>query len=355
MNKKPFLFTFVIFAMLAVALFPVPASAGAYETSFRTSITYQNIGTAATTSLYIYFYETPGDTTPIPIQRPNLNKFAGTSVALGSLALPSLQGTAVMSSDQPLASTLVQLPQSTTVKIYPMSNGFSQGTPRSMIATVLKNTFGVNTKFSVQNAGTTPTTATINFYNTSAVLVHTVNQEIQPGAGLHVDAGTLAALGSSFNGSVAIETTGGTGSIVSSAMELDYGSGVGAKAFEGVGQGSLVVYMPSAVCQNSGMNSAFAVQNTHLSNSTNITVEYQPGGYIQTFNGLGPGAKTSFISCNILPPGLSWFGENHQLCYEHYRDGQDIWQRRSDCLCRSAARRNQVRLPVCPLGNANQL
>ena len=56
------------------------------------------------------------------------------------------QGTAVMESDQPLAATLVQNPQSANVKIAPISNGFSGGTPQTQLATVIKNTFGADRK-----------------------------------------------------------------------------------------------------------------------------------------------------------------------------------------------------------------
>ena len=62
-----------ILALVVMAMPPSAALAGAYETSFVTSITYQNADTAATTNLRIYFYDSPSDTTPVEIIRPNLN------------------------------------------------------------------------------------------------------------------------------------------------------------------------------------------------------------------------------------------------------------------------------------------
>jgi len=150
--------------------------------------------------------------------------------------------------------------------------------------------------FAVQNAGSTQTTATIKFINTSATTVHTIDQALQAGAGYHVDAGSLAALGSSFNGSVVISTSPST-PIVSSAMELGYSSDLGAKAFEGLGTGSQTFYMPSALCSFGGTTTTFyAVQNTSLTTDTNVTVTYSPGGHTQT-QSIGKGAKASFDTC----------------------------------------------------------
>jgi hypothetical protein len=252
------------------------------------------------------FYDSPSDTSPVQVSRPNINKGAGTSLFVGSLGSinAGFNGTAVLSSDQPLAATGVQLPQqSPTVQVWPLSNGFSSGTAVSLIPTVLKNTFNQHTLFSVQNATSSPFQVTIKFINTSAQIVHTVTQTLQGGAGYHIDAGQVSQLGSAFNGSVRIETPGPSNLIVSSAMELEFGAGrIGASAFEGVGAGATKLYMPSALCQNYGMNSAYAVQNTDMNNSTNVTVTYSDTSS-ETKNIL-PGAKASFLGCNKLPAGF---------------------------------------------------
>jgi hypothetical protein len=156
--------------------------------------------------------------------------------------------------------------------------------------------FDTHTVFAVQNAGSTSTTATIKFINTSATTVHSFDQVLEAGAGYHVDAGSLGALGSSFNGSVVISTNPST-PIVSSAMELEYGSGVGAKAFEGLGTGGKKFYLPSALCNFGGTTTTFyAVQNTSLTTDTSVTVTYSPGGHTET-KPIGKGAKASFDTC----------------------------------------------------------
>jgi len=291
-------------ALIAVALVPGAAFAQAYTTSFTTSITYQNVGDAAST-ITIKFYESPTDTSPITITRPNLAAGAGTSLFIGGLTEVSegFQGAAILESSEPILATLVQLPQnSTTVRNRPLSNGFSSGGGTSLIATVLKNTFDTNSIFSVQNADTEVNDVAIKFYNTSAQLVHTINTTIQPGGSYYVDAYQVSQLGSAFNGSAVIEAKRGddsAGSVVSSAMELRI-TGPGASAFEGIPSGATTFFMPSALCNYSGTNTAYAVQNTSLTTKTNVTVEYSNGK--SETQQIGPGAKGSFLGCT--PSGM---------------------------------------------------
>jgi hypothetical protein len=298
--------TLMAVALLMAIIGPGTAFAGAYETDFTTSITYQNISDDPAT-IQISFYDSPSDLTPTVIDRPELAAGAGTSIYVGGLTQlgSGFEGTAVMSSSQPLAATMVQVPASGSgIKVRPLSNGFTSGTEDSLIATVLKNMFRSHTKFSVQNVGSASTTATISFIDTSATTVHQFSQVLQPGAGVHVDAATITQLGTSFNGSVYVETTGG--SIVTSAMELAFDPWVAGKAFEGVGQGSMNIYMPSALC-NYGTYSQtayYAVQNTSLTTPTTVRVTYSNGLFTEQSVGLG--AKASFSTCDhaSMPSGF---------------------------------------------------
>jgi hypothetical protein len=307
---KAKLFTILVILVLAFASFaPGSVQAQAYSTAFTTSITYQNVGSATTTLLQILFYATPSTTLPITITQPNLASGASTSVYIGSLSeiTSPFSGSAVMQSDQQLLATLVQIPQSsTTVVVRPLSNGFDDGGSTALIATVLKNTFGANTIFSIQNIDSEANNVSIKFYNTSASMITEINQSIQSGASFYVDAANVSALGASFNGSVvatAQRTDTSAGKIVGSAMELDI-AGVGAKAFESVAAGATTIYMPSALCLAYGnQNTSYAVQNTSLSTATDVTVTFNPGGLTATAN-IGPGAKASFPACNTVAPGF---------------------------------------------------
>jgi hypothetical protein len=307
---------FVVMVILALAIagiHPQVALAGAYGTTFTTSITYQNVGGSATTNLEILFYSSPDDTTPTSIPRTNLAPNASTSLFIGSLSEigTGFQGSAVMVSDQPMLATMVQLPQnSTTVLNRPLSNGFSAGTNTVLIATVLKNTFDQTTRFAVQNAGAAATDVTVTFYNTNAQQVHQLTQNIAPQAAYHIDAGQISQLGSAFNGSAVIQAAAG-GEIVASVMELNI-NGNGASAFEGVGQGAQSYYMPSALCKAfGGQDSAYAVQNTDLGTDTNVTVRYYNAAGTEVASetqNVGPGSKKSFIACNATGMATGFSG-----------------------------------------------
>ncbi len=305
---------FMVIAMLFSAFGFDNARAGAYTTQFTTSVTYMNVGTATTTTLKLYFYATPTDVAPTSYTMANAAVNAAGSIFIGGvddlIVADGFQGSAYMESDQMMQVTLVQLPQaSTTVKNRALSNGFIAGGPTALIATVLKNTFGAYTIFSVQNADTVSNNVAIKFYNTSAALAHTINTSIAPGAAFYVDTGLIAELPVGFNGSAVIEAKRAdtsNGSIVASAMELDE-PGIGLKAFEGVSQGAQLLYMSSALCNVfGGTNTSYAVQNTSLTTPTDVTVTFTDSlgnDYVSATKTIGAGAKASFVACDTMPQG----------------------------------------------------
>jgi hypothetical protein len=316
---KTRLFSILVILAIGLAAFTQPAQAQAYTTSFTTSITYQNVGTADTTSLHILFYPTPTTTDPIDITRPNLAMGAGTSVSIGTLGDidPGFKGSAVMQSDQPLLATLVQVPAPGNVKVRPLSNGFAAGAPQSLIATVLKNMFSPanNTIFSVQNVDSQANDINIKYYDTTATLrLEEDFEDVASGAAIYVNTGEAGnALPSPFNGSAVVTATradSSDGAIVSSAMELEV-TGVGAKAFEGVAQGATTFYMPSALCNfaiGPGLltNTSYAVQNTSLTTETVVTVTYSNGATLTKT--VGAGSKQSFVACQATGMTQNWNG-----------------------------------------------
>lgn len=301
--------TFVIVAILLTTLGVGIASAGAYETPFTTSITYQNVGDG-TATINLLFYESPTSTSPIQVALSDLAAGAGASVFIGSLddVAAGFKGTAIMQSDQPLLATLVQVPQgSTTVKVRPLSNGFSSGGPTALIATVLKNTFDENVIISVQNTDTEQNDVTVTFYDTAANDVHSVTQaNLESGAGFYVDAGLVDELGDTFNGSAvitAVRNDSTAGNIIASALDLKI-AGIGGLAFESVASGGTTFYMATALCNVfGGQSTAYAIQNTDLDTSTDVTVAYSSGE--SETKTIGPGAKASFLACDVNGAGFT--------------------------------------------------
>ncbi len=297
--KKRWLALLATVVLLSMIV-PSVVFAQAYQTSFTTSITYQNVGTESA-SIVVEFYDSPNATVPIVITRPALAPLASASLFVGGLTevASGFRGSAVMQSDQPLLATMVQLPQGPGTRNRPLSNGFPDaGSEQVLVATVLRNMFNTNTIFSIQNTGMSASAVTFRFYNTAAVQVHSFTETVQPGAAYYVDAGTITQLGATFNGSAVVEAPGG--SIVGGVMELST-TGSAASAFEGVGEGASTVYMPSALCQAFGADTAYAVQNTSLSTTTSVTVRYSNG--VNHTQQIAPGAKASFVACQA--PGMT--------------------------------------------------
>jgi hypothetical protein len=310
-----------VLAMLAVVLLgtgnvAAQAPVYAYATSFTTSITYQNVGTDVAHASIVFY--PAGNGTGIPVSLADLAKGASTSLNIGSLAQigGTFSGTAVVSSDQPLAVTGVQLPiGNPIVKNRPLSNGFDTGSSTVLIATALKAYFSATSIFSIQNADSVDNDFTVSIYdaNNPAGAPYVITETAVPsGAGKVYDMGTVVTvppLPATLNGSVkAVAKRSGPapqadGSIVGSVVELGTNT-ANASAFEGVASGANKVYMPSALCLAfGGTSSAYAVQNAGGA-ATNVTVLYD-NGKTETKNVLA-GAKVSFLGCGAAnTPGYS--------------------------------------------------
>lgn len=309
--KIKFASLFLVVAIMLSFIFTAsPVQAAAYGAKFTTSITYQNIGSSSATIVINFYPE--GSGTPIAITRPPLAAGAGTSIYVGGISElgTSFTGSAVMSSDVPLAATMVQLADAASgVKNRPLSNGFSEGANYVLIPTVLKNTFNTTSKFSVMNVGTGDTSVELKFVPVSGSPI-TVNLATLPaGAAKYYDMGTLAEITTAtFNGAVQL-TAGAGGSIVATSIEMST-TGNEAYAFEGTGSDAATIYMPSALCKFGPLantNTAYAVQNTSTTTAANVTVTYSNGKTHGPVS-IPAGAKSSFDGCAAAagnPAGFS--------------------------------------------------
>lgn len=306
----------MLVAMLAaIFAFGSHASAqtNAYTTTFTTSITYQNLGSGIA-NINLTIYGASGSvfstSSTIPVNGAG-SYFVGGVAALGS----SFNGSAVISSDQPVAATLVQIPASASpVKNRALSNGFSSGSATVLVPTILKNTTGNGTtsKLAIQNTDSVANDITVEFVSGSTV-VHTANAtNVASNSAVYYDAATIAQLGAvSFNGSARITAkkagTATPGSAVATAMELGIGTSTDVYAFQGFpsSEAATTVYMATALCGNTGQQTTFyAIQNTGDS-PADITVTYS-NGTSQVFTGIASRAKAGSNPCAAgSPAGFS--------------------------------------------------
>lgn len=305
MKVKIFSAFSVVFMLMAV-IGGSAVEASAYTANFVTSITYQNVGSAPATVTIQFFAENNG--TPITISRPELAPMAGTSVYVGSLSELSagFRGSAMISSDQPLVATLVQVPDAGSgVKVRPLSNGFTNGSSYVLIPTALRDTFGYNSIISVQNVDSVAADLDLVFVPISGSPINVSVTELPAHSTKYFDLAQMPDFTGPFNGSVQIYAfkagTTDPGAVVASALELSILS-TGAYAFEGTEDFANTVYMPSSLCSFNGVyTSAYAVQNTTASD-VDVTVTYS-GGAVDGPHTLSAGAKRSFNACDVNSAG----------------------------------------------------
>ncbi len=306
----------MIMAMIMVlaSISLVSAQQPAYNTSFTTAITYQNVGTGDAHVSFSFFNEKSASATTVTRTLP---KGAGSSLNLsgltGSEALPAnFLGSAVLASDQAVVATMVQLPNSTTVKNRPLSNGFSSVTSNVLLATVLKNKFNTTSKFSIQSAESSGNIdITIKIFNADAPAAAPIvitEAGIPAGAAKYYDLGTLSQIAAAtFNGSATVTAVkSGTttpANIVGSVVELSTNS-TAAKAFEGVTGGAPKIFMATALCDIfGGQRTSYAIQNTSATATADVTVDYSNS--TKATAAIGPGAKASFVACDKTGPNFS--------------------------------------------------
>jgi len=302
--------------MLLLATVGLVSAQTGYQTPFSTSITYQNVSDTSAHVVFSFYNEKTA--TPIVVER-DLPAHAGSSLSIisltGSEALPAnFNGSAILSSEQPIVTTLVQIPQPTTgvVKNRPLSNGFAQGSPQVLLATVLKNKFNTTSKFSIQNAAAGNVDITLKFYRVgeTAPAAELTETNIPLGAAKYYDAGTIAQLGDPFDGSAVVSAvasgTSTAAEIVGTVLELQTNN-VGVRAFEGVPSTAAAntVYMATGLCGVAGTNTSYAVQNTSSTDSADVTVTYSNGGTQQ--GTISAGGKTSFNTCSATGASMTSF------------------------------------------------
>ena len=309
------LFSLALVLAMAFAVFGgiSTASASARTASWVVSITYQNVGSAATT-VEVDFYE-EGSTTAIPFEPlgtgNTLAAGAGASFFIGKVSgvAEGFRGNAVMKSQQPLVATVVQFSQDAGFKMRLLSNAFqsSDGSTQYLISTTLLNKFDRVTVFSIQNTQATDVTATVKFYDAddNGKLASSIDHTVKANSSKYIEMDNtadtgLAASTTVFNGSAIITVP--SGAVVAAASELYTNRDVAAN-FEGlpVAGAANTMYLATALCQKFSLDTFYAVQNASLTDNANITVTYKNlDGSTKATDGpflIGPGQKKSINTC----------------------------------------------------------
>ena len=311
------LLSLIVIFVLAFAFFGNIGLAHAQgrNASWVVSVTYQNVGAAATT-VNVLFYE-EGNTDSIefdPLGGGTIAPGAGRSFFIGSIdgIDPGFRGNAVMMSEQPLVATVVQFSQETGFKMRLLSNGFrdTDTSDQYLVATTLANTFSRTTIFSIQNIESVEIKATVRFYDLSGNLQSTKVHTIPANSSKYIEMDNIADTGlpsTTFNGSAIVTATrtsdDSPAMVVAGVSELYTDQNIAAN-FEGVplSRASNTVYMATALCERFGLDTFYAVQNASLTDDATITVTYyNTNGNEKATDGpytIGSGQKKSILTCD---------------------------------------------------------
>jgi len=323
-NLKKLGITLVMVALVFAFVF---ANAGSVEASAReanwvVAVTYQNVGENPAT-LGVNFYA-EGSTTPIsfdPLSGGTLAPGAGRSFYIGNIAsVPAgFQGNAVISSNEPLVSTVVQFSNDPGFRMRLLYNGFqaADADDTYFIATVLYNKFNRTSVFSIQNTMDEEIMATVKLYDADSpgalpvTKVHTIpaNSSKFVEMDQYADTG-LANTVSVFNGSAVVTAEqsdgGGPAKVVAAVSEYYTNSNIAAD-FEGVplAQAANTIYMSTGLCEKFGLDTFYAVTNASTTQAaTNVKVQYYDTGgnpvatdTLGAGGTIGAGEKDSVNTC----------------------------------------------------------
>lgn len=289
----------LIAVLFLTTIGPASASTNAYGSKFITSITYMNIGTTAA-NLSVQFIDNTGSGTPINYPILNNDGSARTlaSNASASLAVSVLDaststwdGGAIISANQPLATTIVQVSTNPTIRVRPVSNGFTASDAGATVSLpyVAKacGTTRITSRINIQNVGASGNIVTTLRWPSGVVAYTQTDTAVPTGGIISIDMGSVTVSGTTpttcaaggFEGSATI-----TGpNIVATSFEAST-TGRNAATYEGIvtprTSGTNFIEMPSALCNvnygDGAQSSSIVLHNPGATNAAiNITYRFQ--------------------------------------------------------------------------------
>jgi len=288
-------------ALIVVALPLLRTSVGAQGGTWVSGVTVQNLSLINDANITITFYNQDGT---IAHTLSSTISAGGQKTWYLPTHVPELPdgfiGSAVVSSDQPVAAIVnTQVP---TVGTGTMDNPNRVGTstgvlgtkvgPKVYLTQIMKDYYGWNSYFSVQNAGTSETIVTVHYYDTTGAEVDTDTQAIPANASYVFRQEDNAALPANFVGSAVIEGGGQNIAVICNFYNActDYTTAQ-FHSYNGFATGATKLYIPRLVKDYYNYQSGLKIQNISETDDTVVTVTYYFGGntYVQTSPTIGPG------------------------------------------------------------------
>jgi len=251
-----------------VAAFAIVAPAAAQGgLTYSSSIQVQNLS-ANTATIQITFYDEATGNASSTVVNDTIAANSNKSYFPLPSGLGTFKGSAVVSSDQPVAAITNLLGGDGAYA--GSATGLSGGATTVGLPLIMRANTGFSTFLSVQNTGTADANITITYTPGSKGTAATQTGTIKPGAAKQFDQATLTALGDVFIGSATVTSNQPVAVMVG---QLGTGSFKTLLMYDGFNGGSTTVRAPLVMANNSGFISSLNIQNVG-SASTTVTVNY---------------------------------------------------------------------------------
>jgi hypothetical protein len=253
---------------LTLAIFLPGAVSASNITTYTSGFQVQNLNASAVANITITFYNR-SDGSQAGTQSATIPA-GGSSTFFPLNAVPSgFDGSAVISSDQPVAAIVNLLGNSTQhAAAY---GGLSSGATTVNIPLVQKNNYGINSFVNVQNAGSASASVTITYPGTAC----TENATILPGAAHRFDQSTNSCLSDGPHAAQVTSSQPVVAAVIQTQSDNQY-LNAAMLAYDGfASSGSTSPVMPLISSGWYGSVTGIQIMNTGGSN-TNVTVTYTP-------------------------------------------------------------------------------
>ena len=297
--------TVTLVLVLGIVLFGATSAAAFPGGTWVSGITVRNLSSSSTANITISFYygddtasHDPGDVAYTLNDTIAANTAKTWYVPSHIPDLPSpFIGSAVVSSDQPVAATVnTQVPSSGTgTQSNPnrvgSSSGVSTPSPTVYATQLMKNYYGWNSYCAVQNTGSTATTVTVHYYNLSGAEIDSDTANVAAYASYIFDQSTDSELPDGFGGSAKFEGGGQNLAVVCNFYnQASDHTTAQFHSYNGVGSGAQKLWIPRVVKDYYNYQSGLKIQNVG-SSPTTVTVTYKFGSTTctQTSPSIGPG------------------------------------------------------------------
>jgi hypothetical protein len=294
--------------MASFALLGVPQAAQAQTDvtarTYTTGLVVQNLS-SSTATVTLNFYAEGSSTAAASVTGTIAANGSNTYSPLPTQVPSNFKGSAIISSDQPVAAVVnISSPNLAADFGGGSYTGFTVGAKKFYLPLLFRQYFNFTSFFSVQNIGDSPTKVTVTYVGVNGPtgntatnpVTFTEEKTIQPNTSVEFNQNGVTGLGANFTGAATL--TSDTEDVVAAVMQVSSNAAGQGQilGYGGFANGSTNPIMPIVQANRFGYFTGLNVQNVGTV-ATDVTIAYTPSGEgtacTETAT-VQPGAKVAF-------------------------------------------------------------